>query len=168
MDLQVTSISPISNRWAGRWRREEETEDKNCQGLLDPQTEKQASLGLLPERRKMEMAHSTEGQPGPSQDLRSPSSGSPRPRTSRSESSGGIPLVTPHSRLAHSTGEMKEAQTGQDSECPPSVNVTSQSLGFHACKEGNKNSYYSKLLQAFSEIISVKYSAQCLASQGSI
>ena len=78
------------------------------------------------------------------------------------------PLSSPHSRLAHPTGEMQEAQTGQDSECPPSVNVTSQSLGFPACKEGNKNSYYSKLLQAFSEIISMKYSAQCLASKSSI
>jgi len=43
-----------------------ETEDKHRQGLLDPQTEKQAGLGLLPERRKLEMAHGTEGQPGPS------------------------------------------------------------------------------------------------------
>ena len=100
-ELQATSISPVSNRQAGRWRREEGDRGQALLRAPGPTDREQGRWGLLPERRQMEMAHSTEEQPGPKQDLCSPSSGSPRPRTSRSKGSGGIPLATHGSQLAH-------------------------------------------------------------------
>lgn len=103
MELQGTSISPVSNRWAGRRRREEGDRGQALPRAPGPADREQSRTRGSCQREDKWRWLTAEGQPGPKQDLCSPSSGSPRPRTSRSKGSGGIPLATHSSRLAHPT-----------------------------------------------------------------
>lgn len=167
MELQVRGISPITT---GGWKVEEGRRQRTsiAKGSWTHRPRSRPAWGSCQREENWRWLTAQKGSQAPARTCILPPPVLLGPGQADLRALEESPLSSPHSRLAHPKGEMQEAQTGQDSECPPSVNVTSQSLGFPACKEGNKNSYYSKLLQAFSEIISMKYSAQCLASKSSI